>query len=132
MDDLLPERPSRVLVVDDCPDTRTSLHMLLNLWGFEVREAADGPGALRAAAEFEPDTVLLDVGLPGMSGYEVARRLRQTPDLRGVLIVALTGFGRDSDADRARQAGADLHFVKPIDPDLLRVVVGGPVPCRLP
>jgi CheY-like chemotaxis protein len=108
--------PLRVLVVDDCPDTRTTLRMLLRQWGHESREAADGPAALKAAREFRPDVVLLDLGLPGdIDGYGVARRLRADESLRGALLVAVTGFGQSGDVDRCREAGFDHHLLKPFD-----------------
>src|SRR6266545_2015760 len=85
-----------VLVVDDCPDTRATLCALLRGWGREVNEAADGPAAL-SAASICPDVVLLDIGLPGMDGYEVARQLRALPGLKKALLVAMTGFGQPDD-----------------------------------
>ena len=105
----------RVLVVDDLPDARASLRLLLGLWGHEIREAADGPSALREAADFRPDVVLLDIGLPGLNGFEVARRLRQQPALRKAVLVAMTGYGRESDRQRSQEAGFDHHLVKPGD-----------------
>src|SRR4051812_39660468 len=84
----------RVLVVDDYPDMRLSLLLVLRAWGFEAREAGDGPAALLVASAFSPDVVLLNLGLPDMDGFEVARRLRQLSDLLETRIVALTGFGQ--------------------------------------
>jgi CheY-like chemotaxis protein len=110
------ERPLRVLVVDDCPDTRESLHILLHLWGHDSAEAADGPAALELAAAFRPDAFVLDVGMPGMSGYDVARRLRRLPALEDVLLIAATGFGQARDLAASRAAGFDYHLVKPFDP----------------
>jgi CheY-like chemotaxis protein len=114
----------RVLVVDDCPDNRASLCLLLRLWGHDCREAPDGPSALEQAADYRPDAVLLDLVMPGMDGYETARRLRRAPGLEALLLVAMTGYGRDEDVARTRQAGFDHHLVKPLDlgrlEDLLR------------
>jgi two-component system, OmpR family, response regulator len=108
--------PPRVLVVDDCPDMRATLRTVLQLWGHQTAEAADGYAALGLAATFRPDAVLLDVGLPGLDGYEVARRLRQLPGLGNVLLVAITGHGRPEDVAACRAAGFDHHLLKPFDP----------------
>ena len=104
----------RVLVVDDNADAADSLAMLLQVRGEEVRVAYDGEEALAAEDGFKPDVVLLDIGMPKLSGYEVARRIR---DRRGpgVLIVAITGWGQEEDRLRAREAGFDHHFTKPVD-----------------
>jgi CheY-like chemotaxis protein len=110
----------RVLVVDDCPDTTATLQLLLRFWGHEARVAHDGPAALALAAAFRPDVVLLDLGLPGMDGYEVARRLRERTDSGRLLVVVLSGYGRDEDRRRSLEAGCDLHWVKPPDSELLR------------
>jgi CheY-like chemotaxis protein len=88
-----------------------------------VLTAHDGPSALEQAAAFAPDVVLLDIGLPGFDGYEVARRLRELPELRKTLIVALTGFGQESDRERALHAGFDEHLVKPVDLDVVQAVL---------
>jgi CheY-like chemotaxis protein len=112
-------RPLRVLVVDDCPDTRQSLGVLLGHWGHEARLAADGGTALRDAEENRPDVILLDISMPGMSGWEVARRLRERPQLQDTLIVALTGLGRDHDVNLSRTSGCDHHLLKPVDPHAL-------------
>jgi DNA-binding response OmpR family regulator len=104
----------RVLVVDDNADAADSLAMLLQVHGDEVRVAYDGEEALFAEQEFKPDVLLLDIGMPKLSGYDVARRVR---DARGseVLIVAITGWGQEEDRQRARDAGFDHHFTKPVD-----------------
>jgi CheY-like chemotaxis protein len=104
----------RVLLVDDNTDGADSLAALVRLAGHEARVAHDGPGALEAAAAFRPQVVVLDIGLPGLTGYEVARRLRADPDLAGAALVAVTGYGRDEDRERARAAGFDHHLVKPV------------------
>jgi CheY-like chemotaxis protein len=96
-------------------DAAQSLGMLLELGGCAVRLAHDGPGALAAAEASPPDLILLDIGLPGMDGYEVARRLRARPDTRDAVLVAVTGYGREEDRARSRQAGFDHHLVKPLE-----------------
>jgi PAS domain S-box-containing protein len=109
------ERRRRVLIVDDNTDAANSLAMLLGMRGYETWAAHDGPAALRQAAAVRPDVVLLDIGMPGMSGYEVARELRRNLDLRGALLVAMTGWGQDEDRRRSLEAGFDRHLVKPVD-----------------
>ncbi len=116
-------RPLRVLVVDDNVDAALMLSMLLEMQGHEVQTAADGPRALTAALAFKPQVVLLDIGLPGMDGYEVARRIRLEPSLAGVVLVALTGYGRDADRLRSTDAGFDHHLVKPADFAKLKVIL---------
>jgi PAS domain S-box-containing protein len=106
----------RVLVVDDNRDAADSLAMMLELTGHEVRAAHDGLAALAEAERFEPDVILLDIGMPGMNGYEVAMRLRETPHGRHARIVALTGWGAEDDKRRAVEAGFDQHLTKPVDP----------------
>jgi CheY-like chemotaxis protein len=112
--------PKRVLVVDDNRDAADSLAVLVRIDGHDVRVAYDGPAALAAAEAFEPDVVLLDLGMPGMDGYEVCRRLRRMPELAGVRVIAVTGWGQDSDRRRSAEAGFDHHLVKPADPDVVR------------
>jgi CheY-like chemotaxis protein len=109
----------RVLVVEDDHDSAQSLAMLLKLWGHRVEVALDGPRALDSARSFEPEIVLLDIGIPGMDGYEVAERLRSEhgADFK---LVALTGYGREDDRKRARDAGFDWHLTKPLEPPRLR------------
>jgi signal transduction histidine kinase len=109
----------RVLLVDDNVDGADSLATLVRLAGHDTRVAHDGPGALEAAAAFRPQVVVLDIGLPGLTGYEVARRLRADPDLSGVALVAVTGYGRDEDRERSREAGFDHHLTKPVEFALL-------------
>ena len=94
--------------------------MLLGLWGHDVRLAADGPSAVESAAAHRPDVVLLDISLPGMSGYEVAERLRANPELRETVLVAMTGYGQAEDKKETREAGFTLHLVKPVEPDVLQ------------
>ena len=112
-------RPLRVLVVEDCPDTRDSLSVLLQRWGHTVDLAADGPMALRQAADNPPDVVLLDIGLPGMSGWDVAQHLRANGGPHRAVVVALTGYGRDEDRRRAHAVGCDHHLLKPVEPRAL-------------
>jgi CheY-like chemotaxis protein len=121
----LPRR--RILVVDDNVDAARSLARLLSrLHDQEVRVAHDGQEALSVAREFRPEVVLLDIGLPGMDGHEVARRLREQPEFRGTLIVALTGWGQESDVERSRAAGFDHHLVKPANPDAILELLASP------
>ena len=111
--------PRRVLVVDDNVDGAESLASLLRLRGHQVHVANDGPEALRSATAFHPEIVVLDIGLPGMDGYEVARRLRDSQEAAPARLVALTGFGQDEDRRLSREAGFDYHLVKPVDPTML-------------
>jgi CheY-like chemotaxis protein len=106
--------PLRILVVDDCADTARMMTVLLRLGGHAVKTAGDGPDALRAAQDHRPDVVLLDLGLPGMSGHEVARSLRQTAGLERTAIAALSGFAAAPGGD-AEAATFDAHFEKPVD-----------------
>jgi CheY-like chemotaxis protein len=108
-----------VLIVDDNRDGAQGLAMMLDLEGHEVRTAVDGLEALAIAEEFQPQVVLLDIGMPGIDGYETARRLRARPWARSTLLCAQTGWGLDDDKRRARNAGFDRHLVKPIDPEEL-------------
>jgi PAS domain S-box-containing protein len=112
------EKKRRLLIVDDNTDAAYTLAELLRLSGHEVRVAYSGLAALEAAAECRPEAVLLDIGLPGMSGYEVAARLRRDPkvELNSVCLIAITGYGLDSDRALIRQAGFNHHLVKPVDP----------------
>jgi len=120
--------PLQVLLVEDNPAAAEGLRELLALWGHEVSFAADGETALRAAAGEPPDVVLLDLGLPGMDGFEVARRLRRQPGLEDVLLVAVTGYGQERDRERTREAGLDVHLLKPVAPeDLKRLLARVPV-----
>ncbi len=115
----------RILAVDDQADTVEMLASLLRLQGHEVRTAYDGPAGLAAAADFGPEVVLLDIGLPGLDGYEVARRLRQVPAARTALLVAVTGYGREVDRAQARAAGFQHHLVKPLDLAALERLLAG-------
>ena len=113
----------RILVVEDSPDGADTLAKLLRVNGHEVRTAADGPNALESVGTFQPDIILLDIGLPGMNGYEVATQLRRLPGMDSALLIALTGYGQERDRDRSRQAGFDHHLTKPVHyPTLLRLL----------
>lgn len=108
----------RVLVVDDNEDAANSLATLLEVMGHTVRTAYDGPEAIVAADEFVPAVALLDIGLPRLSGYDIARHLRQRRGAE-VVLVAITGWGQEEDRRRAKEAGFDHHFTKPADFDAL-------------
>jgi len=111
--------PRRVLVVDDNLDAAEGLAMLLQLKGHEVATAYDGEGAIDTARRFDPQVVLLDIGLPRLDGFEVARRLREEFPDRSMLLVALTGYGQERDRLRAREAGFDHHLLKPVRLEML-------------
>jgi len=113
----------RVLVVDDDSDAADSLMMLLKIFGHEVRVARDGPTALDLACADVPELMLVDLGLPGMGGCEVAWRARRTPELQEVVLVAFTGYGREEDQRRTFEAGFDHHLTKPVDPAALQELV---------
>jgi CheY-like chemotaxis protein/two-component sensor histidine kinase len=120
---VLPVR--RVLVVDDNVDAAEMLAALVALDGHEVRTAANGAAALEILRDFRPDVAFLDIGLPGMSGYELAMTIRRDPRLRGLLLVAVTGWGQAEDRQKSKAAGFDDHLTKPVDPGrVLAVVVG--------
>jgi CheY-like chemotaxis protein len=115
----LSSAPQRILVAEDNADLAESVAMLLRIEGHEVRIAHDGPSALELADEFGPNTAVLDIGLPGLNGYELARKLRARQDGRGLLLIAVTGYGQPEDHVRSREAGFDVHLVKPLDPHTL-------------
>jgi CheY-like chemotaxis protein len=109
----------KILLVDDNEDASLSMAELLQLYGYEVRTAANGGEALRLAAEFEPQLVLSDIGLPGMNGYELARALRREAGERRIALAAVTGYGQSGDRARALEAGFDHFLVKPLAADAL-------------
>ena len=109
--------------MDDSVDAAESLATLVRLWGHDVRVVHDGPAAVAAARSYQPDVVLLDIGLPQINGYEVAKLLRAQAGLTGALLVAVTGYGQDEDRRRSREAGLDYHLVKPADPDSLQALL---------
>jgi PAS domain S-box-containing protein len=111
---------SGVLITDDNRDAADSLSRLLQAWGYPTWVAYDGPGALAAATEHRPRIILLDIGLGGMTGYDVARQLRADSTHNGVRLIALTGFGQEEDRRRSHEAGFDAHLVKPVDPEALQ------------
>jgi two-component system, chemotaxis family, CheB/CheR fusion protein len=114
----------RILVADDNSDALESLATLLELGGHEVFSAANGALALESAERNLPEVALLDIGMPKLDGYEVARRIRAEPWGRGITLVALTGWGQDSDRRRSGEAGFDTHLVKPLDLDKLTELLG--------
>jgi CheY-like chemotaxis protein len=113
----------RVLVVDDNQDAAEMLVEVLRSFGHDTQAAYDGPATLRLCRAFVPDVALLDIGLPVMDGYELADRMRELPGLAGVRLVAVTGYGQDSDRERSRRSGFHHHLVKPIDIDALDGVI---------
>ncbi|WP_161968028.1 response regulator [Fimbriiglobus ruber] len=115
----------RLLVVDDNQDAADSLAMLLRLHGHEVRVAHSGQAALEATKAFNPGLIFLDIGMPGMDGFEVARRVRKTPGLEDVVLAALTGWGQQVDRRRTAEAGFDHHLVKPPDPKVVEGLRAG-------
>jgi signal transduction histidine kinase/CheY-like chemotaxis protein len=116
--------PRRLLIVEDHADVAESLAMILEEDDHAVRIAPDGPTALQALTEFKPDVVLLDVGLPGMDGYQVARRMREETPVSSLTIIALSGFGETEDFRQSKAAGCDAHLVKPVHPNVLRKLLG--------
>jgi len=113
----------RVLVVEDELVTAESLALFLRSWGHEVNLACNGLDALSMVSTFQPEVVLLDIGLPNMDGYEVSLRLRRLPGMERCLLMALTGQGYEAEVRRFKEAGLDFHFLKPVEPVLLREVL---------
>ncbi len=117
-------RAKRALVVEDNADAAEMLKELLELWSYEVRSVGNGEDAVAMARSFRPDVVLLDIGLPGMDGFEVARRLRGClPGAMRPLVIGVSGYGQDADRRKARDAGIDHHLVKPLDPQVLKQIL---------
>jgi CheY-like chemotaxis protein len=117
--------PRRLLVVDDNRDAAESLATLLNLGGHEVHLAYDGLEAVEASERVRPDVVLLDIGMPKLNGYEAARRIREQPWGKSIVLVAVTGWGQEDDRRKSSEAGFDAHLTKPADPaDLEKVLAG--------
>lgn len=116
-------RRLRILVVDDLADAADSLALLLRALGHDVRTAYNGPAGLIAAESARPQLVFLDIGLPRMDGYQVARLLRQMPSMQSACLIALSGYGRDSDIEQAYLAGFDRHLLKPISQERLAAVL---------
>jgi two-component system, OmpR family, response regulator len=115
--------PRRVLLVDDSVDAAEAMSMLLETLGHDVRVMHDGPSALAMVDEFAPEVVILDIGLPGMNGFEVARDLRTRAVTKSALLIALTGYGADSDRQKAHDAGFDHHLVKPVSFTAIETVI---------
>jgi CheY-like chemotaxis protein len=109
------QRPARLLVVDDNVDAADAIATLLSLNAYDVSTAHDPDEAMERAAEFDPDVILLDIGLPGMTGYELARKLHAHRVSRRAKLIAITGYGQPGDTDQAREAGFDGYLVKPVD-----------------
>jgi CheY-like chemotaxis protein len=113
----------RILIVEDNEDSACTLSELVELWGHEVRVARRGEMAAEMALDFRPQVAIIDIGLPGMDGYQVAAQLRECARLANVLLVALTGYGQEQDRTRARDAGFHIHLTKPVDPRQLQVLL---------
>jgi len=120
-----PRGARRILIVEDNADAREMLRDLLALAGHEVSEAESGPEGVESALRLQPDFTLIDIGLPGFDGYEVAQRIRRAPEGAGLALIALTGYGSGEDRSRALQAGFDRHLTKPIDMDELDRLLAG-------
>ena len=120
--------PRRLLIVEDHPDVAESLALILRCDDHEVRIAHDGPAALQVLSKFKPDVVLLDVGLPGMDGYQVARRMREEAPESRLTIIAMSGYGQTEDHSQSMEAGCDAHLVKPVHPSVLRGMLGAETP----
>jgi CheY-like chemotaxis protein len=118
-----PSGRRRILVVDDNEDSADSLGQLLELLGHEVRTAYDGEAGVAEAEGFRPDMVLMDIGMPRLNGYDAARRIREQPWGKGVVLIALTGWGQEGDRQRSQEAGFDAHLVKPVDPAALKKIL---------
>jgi CheY-like chemotaxis protein len=116
----------RILIVDDNVDAALSVERLLKKWGHDVETAFNGPQALEKARAFRPHILLLDIGMPGMSGYEVARQLRAEHEFESLVITALTGYGQAEDRRRSREAGFNHHLTKPPDPEILAALLESP------
>jgi CheY-like chemotaxis protein len=121
----LPTRPTarRLLLVDDNQDSLEMMSEFLTGLGHEVRGAGEGEGAIKAVSTFSPEIIFLDIGLPGLSGYDLARALRKLPHCANVPIVALSGYSRDQDKALAKEAGFSLHLAKPLDPVRLTSII---------
>lgn len=120
-----PDRPTtlRILIVEDDPDTADSMAILLRLYTYDVQVAPDAPTALRALREKQPDVVLLDIGLPKLDGWQLAKEIRSHSTDKRPLLIAISGFGMQSDQVRSQEAGIDLHLVKPVEPEMLQQIL---------
>ena len=117
------DRPQRILLVEDNPDAAEAMKMLLAADGHDVTVVNDGAVAMDAARTLRPETILLDIGLPGMNGYDLAAQLRKLPETRTARLIAVSGYGQQRDLERSSAAGFDLHLVKPVDPSRLRAAL---------
>jgi len=122
-------RPRRIVIVEDNEDARQMLKALLELGRHEVHDAADGPAGIELVVAVEPEVAFVDIGLPGMDGYEVARRLRERH--KELCLVALSGYGQPEDRRRAVEAGFDMHLLKPVDPERLSAIIAELSPRRV-
>jgi CheY-like chemotaxis protein len=122
-----PAKRLRILVVEDNTDTAHAMSEVLELWDHEVRLAYDGPGAIDVALAYQPEVILLDIGLPGMDGYQVAQVLRQDRRFTTTLMVAITGYGQPDDIRKSQEAGINYHFTKPINLGALQDLLEGTV-----
>ena len=113
----------RILVIEDNRDSADSLCLLLECYGHEVAVAYSGHDGVQAAEQYQPDVVLCDIGLPGLDGYGVARKLRDNPTTAKARLIAVTAYGQDEDRRRSHEAGFEQHLVKPVDPDALHRVL---------
>jgi CheY-like chemotaxis protein len=120
-----PRKPRRVLVADDNRDAGETLAMLLRLDGHEVHVATNGLEAIEMFAQIRPDVAILDIGMPGLSGHEVAQRIRKLGNEPPVTLIAVTGWGQKADKERAAASGFDHHFTKPVEPTVLSELLGG-------
>jgi CheY-like chemotaxis protein len=114
----------RILIVEDNVDSGTTLQMVLNALGHDVQFVPDGESAMPMVPRFRPQIVILDLGLPGMQGHEAARRLRELDKQGKMVIIALSGWGRESDVESSKAAGIDRHLVKPLDLEALKQAIG--------
>jgi CheY-like chemotaxis protein len=120
-----PSSNCRILVVDDNRDSALSLAMMLKIMGHDTSCAHDGMAAVEVAESFRPDVVLLDIGLPKMNGYDACRHIRAQPWGKGMVLIALTGWGQDEDKLHSKEAGFNFHMIKPVDPEALAKMLTG-------
>jgi len=113
------DKPQRILVVEDNRDSAESLRLMLEIYGYEVRVAYSGPHGVQEAKQYRPDVVICDIGLPGLDGYGVARKLRDSPTTAKARLIALTAYGHEECRERSCEAGFEQHLVKPVDPNVL-------------
>lgn len=117
------ESRRRILIADDNADTADSLATILENMGYEVRAAYNGASAVETAEHFRPEVLLLDIGMPGLNGYETAHYIREEPWGKDAVVVAVTGWGGEADKRQAREAGFDHHLTKPVDPEVIRDLI---------